>query len=53
MKYIDLEEYIGQGEPQKREKGIAWQTAIGLQEVDGLKPSEYLIQSKHTVKYVF
>ena len=45
MKYIDLEEYIRQGEPQKREKGIAWQTAIGLQEVDGLKPSEYLIQT--------
>lgn len=47
MKYIDLEEYIRQGEPQKREKGIAWQTAIGLQEVDGLKPSEYLIQTAH------
>lgn len=45
MKYIDLEEYIRQGEPQKHEKGIAWQTAIGLQEVDGLKPSEYLIQT--------
>ena len=45
MKYIDLEEYIRQGEPAKREKGIAWQTAIGLQEVDGLKPSEYLIQT--------
>ncbi len=26
----------------KREKGYAWQTAIGLQAVDGLKPSEYL-----------
>lgn len=44
MKYIDLEEYIRQGEPQKREKGIAWQTAIGLQEVDGLKTSSYLNQ---------
>lgn len=29
-------------EPHKREKGYAWQTAIGLQAVDGLKPSEYL-----------
>lgn len=38
----DFEEYIRQREPHKREKGYAWQTAIGLQAVDGLKPSEYL-----------
>ena len=38
----DFEEYIRQSEPHKREKGYAWQTAIGLQAVDGLKPSEYL-----------
>ena len=38
----DFEEYIRQSEPYKREKGYAWQTAIGLQAVDGLKPSEYL-----------
>lgn len=36
---INFDEYIQQGEPQKREKGYAWQTAIGLQAVDGLKPS--------------
>ena len=42
---MDFEEYIRQGEPQKREKGYAWQTAIGLQAVDGLKPSDYLIDS--------
>lgn len=42
---IDFEEYIRQGEPQKREKGYAWQTAIGLQAVDGLKPSDYLIET--------
>lgn len=41
----DFEEYIRQGEPLKREKGYAWQTAIGLQAVDNLKPSEYLIQT--------
>lgn len=41
----DFEEYIRQGEPHKREKGYAWQTAIGLQAVDDLKPSEYLIQT--------
>jgi len=41
----DFEEYIKQGEPDKKEKGIIWQTAIGLQQVDGLKPSAYLIQT--------
>ena len=41
----EFEEYIRQGEPQKREKGYAWQTAIGLQAVDNLKPSKYLIQT--------
>ena len=41
----DFEEYIRQGEPHKREKGYAWQTAIGLQAVDDLKPSEYLIRT--------
>ncbi len=38
----DFEEYIRQSEPHKREKGYAWQTAIGLQAVDGLKTSHYL-----------
>lgn len=42
---INFDEYICQGEPQKREKGYAWQTAIGLQAVDGLKPSDYLIET--------
>lgn len=41
----NFDEYIRQGEPQKREKGYAWQTAIGLQAVDGLKPSDYLIET--------
>ncbi len=38
----DFEEYIRQGEPNKQQKAYAWRTAIGLQAVDGLKPSEYL-----------
>ena len=38
----DFEEYIRQSEPHKREKGYAWQTAIGLQAVDGLNTSDYL-----------
>lgn len=41
----DFDEYIKQSEPHKREKGYAWQTAIGLQAVDGLKPSDYLIET--------
>lgn len=43
----DFEEYLRHGEPDKREKGYAWQTAIGLQAVDNLKPSDYLIQTAH------
>lgn len=37
-----LDEYIRQGEPDKKEKAYIWQTAIGLQAVDGLSTSEYL-----------
>lgn len=39
---FELEEYIRQGEPEQIEKSEAWQTAIGLQDVDGLKTSDYL-----------
>ena len=39
---IDFDEYIRQGEPEKREKAYIWQTAIGLQAVDGLTTSDYL-----------
>jgi fido (protein-threonine AMPylation protein) len=40
-----FKEYIKQSEPDKRDKGYAWYTAIGLQAVDGLKPSKYLIDT--------
>lgn len=40
-----FKEYIKQIEPNKRDKGYAWHTAIGLQAVDGLKPSQYLIET--------
>ena len=40
-----FKEYIKQTEPDKRDKGYAWHTAIGLQAVDGLKPSKYLIDT--------
>ena len=39
---LDFDEYIHQGEPSKKEKASIWQTAIGLQAVDGLKTSDYL-----------
>lgn len=41
----DFEEYIVHGEPEQRAKADAWQTAIGLQDVDGLKVSEYLLDT--------
>ena len=42
---FELEEYIRQGEPERAEKSGAWQTAIGLQAVDGLKTSDYLLDT--------
>lgn len=40
--YPTLDEYIRQGEPDKKEKASIWRTAIGLQAVDGLQISDYL-----------
>ncbi len=40
-----FEEYLREKEPQKKEKGYAWHTAIGLQAVDGLETSDYLIDT--------
>lgn len=42
---FELEEYIRQGEPEQVEKSEAWQIAIGLQQVDGLKTSAYLLDT--------
>lgn len=42
---FELEEYIRQGEPEQAEKSEAWQIAIGLQQVDGLNTSEYLLDT--------
>lgn len=39
-----FEEYIRQGESNQYEKAQAWKTAIGLQAVDGLTPSAYLVE---------
>ncbi len=41
----NFDEYLRQGEPNKAEKAKVWKTAIGLQQVDSLKPSEYLIET--------
>ena len=42
QQYLNFDEYIRQGEPEKKERAEAWRVAIGLQAVDGLKTSEYL-----------
>ena len=42
---FELEEYIRQGEPEQAEKSEAWQIAIGLQQVDGLNTSAYLLDT--------
>lgn len=38
--YLDFEAYERVAEPHKRERASAWHTAIGLQDVDGLKTSD-------------
>ena len=40
--HLDFDEYIREGEPDRRERAYAWRTAIGLQAVDGLQVSDYL-----------
>lgn len=42
---FELESYIRQGEPAQAEKCDAWRIAIGLQAVDGLKTSAYLLDT--------
>lgn len=45
MNKAPFKEYIIESEPGKRDKGYAWHTAIGLQAVDGLKTSQYLVDT--------
>ena len=45
MEKDPFKEYLKESEPNKSYKGYAWSTAIGLQAVDGLKPSKYLIDT--------
>ena len=43
--YLDFEAYERAKEPHVRQKASDWRTAIGLQDVDGLKVSDYLRQT--------
>ena len=45
MEKDPFKEYLKEAEPDKAGKSYAWSTAIGLQAVDGLKPSKYLIDT--------
>ena len=45
MEKDPFKEYLRESEPDKAHKGYIWSTAIGLQTVDGLKPSKYLIET--------
>ena len=45
MKDELFEKYSREKEPSKYYKSYAWKTAIGLQRVDGLEPSDYLIKT--------
>lgn len=48
--YIDFEAYERLAEPHKRERASLWRTAIGLQDVDGLKVYDYLKEA--AVKHI-
>ena len=45
MEKDPFKEYLRESEPDKAHKGYVWSTAIGLQAVDGLKPSKYLVDT--------
>ena len=45
MEKDPFKEYLKGSEPKKAHKSYIWSTAIGLQAVDGLKPSKYLIDT--------
>lgn len=45
MNKDSFKDYYKHSEPDKREKGYAWSNAIGLQQVDGITVSDYLIDT--------
>ena len=44
-RYKEFEQYIRATESEPKERAELWQTAIGLQKVDGLSVSDYLIET--------
>lgn len=45
MEKDPFKEYLRESEPDKAHKSYVWSTAVGLQAVDGLKPSKYLVDT--------
>lgn len=45
MEKDPFEEYLRMEEPGRKELGYAWQTGVGLQAVDQLTPSKYLLDT--------
>lgn len=43
--YDEFEHYLRASEPAPKERAGIWQTAIGLQKVDGLNVSEFLVET--------
>ena len=43
-RYKEFEQYLASGEPGMEERARNWSMAIGLQDVDRLKPSEFLLE---------
>ena len=43
-RYNGFEQYLSSGEPREKEHARNWSMAIGLQNVDRLKPSEFLLE---------
>ena len=43
-RYKEFEQYLASGEPGVEERARNWSIAIGLQDVDQLKPSEFLLE---------
>lgn len=43
-RYKEFERYLASEEPGVEERARNWSRAIGLQDVDGLKPSEFLLE---------
>ena len=44
-RYDEFEQYLRAIEPGPKERAELWQTAIGLQKVDGLEVSDYLVET--------